>query len=176
MAQTSEQRRAKNREKVQRWRDENPERSRESRRRYVREHREEVLAKSREKYWATRDEANRGRRLRRQQPGGKTPRERLRDEIVGQLWHEQEGCCYLCNEYVPLECAVLEHDHRCCPKQNTFCRFCVRGVSHQECNKVVGHAADDPERLELIAFNLQAKLAEIDERMAGKPSQVDLGA
>jgi len=168
-----ERHREKAREKAQRWRDENPERSRESRRRYVREHREEVLEENRKRYWANREEAIRQRQLRRQRPGGKTPRERARDEIVTQLWHAQEGCCYLCNKFVALEDAVLEHDHRCCPP-GAFCQFCIRGVSHQGCNKILGHAADNPDLLELIAFNLRAKLPEMDQRMASKPSQADL--
>lgn len=160
---------------AKRWRDENLERSRESRRRYVQEHYEEVLEDQRARYWANRDQANEGRRVRRRQPGGKTPKERLRDEIIGPLWHEQEGCCYLCGGYVPLERAVLEHDHRCCPL-GAFCRFCIRGVSCQACNCAIGYVGDDPDRLEVMALNLRARLDEVTRRLAEKPEQLDLGA
>jgi hypothetical protein len=38
----------------------------------------------------------------------------------------------------------------------------------------VGHAYDDPARLELIAQNLRVKLAEMDARLASKPEQMTL--
>jgi hypothetical protein len=163
------------RDAARQWRLDNPERSRESRRQYVSTHYEEVLEDSRRRYWENQDQANEGRRKRRQRPGGKTPRERKRDEIIAILWTEQGGLCYLCEEAVTLEDAVLEHDHRCCPL-GQFCSFCIRGAAHGECNKAIGHAADDPDRLERIARNLRAKLAEVDDQLKGKPEQLSWGA
>lgn len=161
------------REAAWQWRQDNPERSRESRRRYVEDHREEVREDSKRRHAANRDELNAGRRARRLRPGGKTPKERRRDELITILWAEQGGRCYLCEELIELENAALDHDHRCCPL-GKFCRYCVRGAACQNCNKMIGHAADTPERLERAARNLRAKLAEIDERMAAKPQQFRL--
>jgi hypothetical protein len=163
------------REAARLWRAENPERSRASRRQYVEAHYEEVLDDSRRRYWDNRDQLNEERRRRRKGPGGKTPRERKRDEIIAVLWVEQGGLCYLCEEPVALEDAVLEHDHRCC-RLGRFCSFCVRGASCQSCNKAIGHVGDEPERLERIARNLRLKLAEIDDRMASKPDQLKFDA
>jgi hypothetical protein len=161
------------RDAARQWRLDDPERSRESRRRYVQAHYEEVLEDGRQRYWANPDAHNEGRRLRRLRPGGKTPKERKRDEIIAVLWVEQGGLCYLCEEAVALKDAVLEHDHRCCPL-GRFCRLCIRGASHQACNKTIAFVNDDPERLERIAGNLRAKLAEVDQRQASRPAQPGL--
>jgi len=98
----------------------------------------------------------------------------LRREIRDELWAEQGGCCYLCGDQLARkEDAHLDHDHRCCP-YHKLCRFCVRGLSCSHCNLAIGNAGDDPDRLELIARNLRIKLAEMDERLASKPQQLEL--
>lgn len=142
---------------------------RQRRRDYVAAHREEVLEASRQHHTENRSVRNEARRLRAAASGDK--RDLRKREIVARLWSEQGGLCYLCEEPVLLEDAMLEHDHRCCPL-GKFCRLCTRGASHQECNKVAGHGGDDPDRLERIARNLRVKLAEIGERLASKPEQV----
>lgn len=152
------------------WRDADPERSRQSRRDYVAKNRDIVYADARERHEANRDELNERRRQRRRKPGGKTPHERLRDDLITTLWHEQGGRCYLCDEPVDLVNATLDHDHRCCPL-GRVCRFCARGATCANCNKMIGHANDNPERLERVARNLRRKLAEIDMRLAQKPVQ-----
>jgi Recombination endonuclease VII len=147
--------------------------------------REQHNASSRRWYWANRERAAEiSRKWREENPdkvrenmrrwraaGGSPHRHRL--EATDMLWREQGGRCYLCKQEIPREDAVLEHDHRCCPRLK-FCDLCVRGVACQRCNHVVGHAGDDPDRLELIARNLRAKLAEVDERLAAKPEQLTL--
>jgi hypothetical protein len=178
-----------------------PEKRREYARRYYQANRERILeyersrrtpelrqakaASARRWYWANREQAaETSRKWREANPervrenmrswraaGGTPHRRRL--EITAELWHEQDGCCYLCELPVPLEEAHLEHDHRCCPRLK-FCARCVRGVAHERCNHVVGHAGDDPDRLELIAWNLRVKLAEVDERLAAGPEQLPL--
>jgi hypothetical protein len=90
--------------------------------------------------------------------------------MAARLWQEQDGCCYLCEESVALENAVIDHDHRCCPEK-AFCRYCIRGLAHSTCNTAIGQLGDDPDRLELVARNLRAKLAETDARLASKPEQ-----
>jgi hypothetical protein len=192
VAEDPEVRRAKNRERVRRWRAENGDLlNARQRQRYAEdpEYRARVIRESkdyyarnsgkanerkRSRYWENRDQENAGRRARRLRPGGKTPRERLRDEFIANLWLEQDGLCYLCEEAVALEDAILEHDHKCCPERY-FCRFCIRGMSCEQCNLMIGHARDDPDRLERVARNLRVKLAEMEDRLASKPRQLELG-
>jgi hypothetical protein len=144
---------------------------RQYRRDYVQAHHEEVLEAGRQYHAENRNVRNEGRRLRSAASGDK--RDLRKREVVARLWSEQGGLCYLCEEPILLDEAMLEHDHRCCPL-GKFCRLCTRGASHQECNKVAGHGGDNPDRLERIARNLRLKLAEIDERLASKPAQVQL--
>ena len=99
-----------------------------------------------------------------------------REEIIGRLWREQDGYCYLCDERVLLSEAIRDHDHRCCPKASSACGKCWRGAVHNSCNSLIGLAGDDPDRLELIARNLRRKLAEISPVIDSKPVQLTLPA
>lgn len=146
------------REYQRRRRQEQPERYREYARRYYQKNREQALARNRE--W-------------RQRTGHRNVKDRLRAQLVAELWQEQNGLCYLCDEPVGQDAAVLEHDHRCCPP-TYFCSYCIRGVSHEGCNKAIGYVRDDPDRLEVMARNLRVKLAEVDVRLASKPQQGEL--
>ena len=92
-------------------------------------------------------------------------------EAMLAMWEEQQGCCYLCGIYLVPESVVIDHDHRCCPKQ-TSCRFCRRGLACPYCNTLVGLAHDDPAVLRQIADNLEAAIARVDERLAQKPQQL----
>lgn len=68
-------------------------------------------------------------------------------------WYEkQDGLCYLCQEPLPLDHSkfVMDHDHACCPGTRS-CERCRRGLAHQACNRLLGHAGDDPEKLMRIA-------------------------
>lgn len=196
---TSEAKRAYRREWYQRNREKvlaqqrekrqaDPDRTREDARIYRERNRERINAAARARYrrdpqarramldsnraWAqANQERVRGRNLQRKLAGIKYGKDRRRDEVSAALWHEQGGCCYLCGDPVALEDAHLEHDHRCCPK-GSFCQYCIRGLSCPGCNYAVGHAYDNPDRLELIARNLRAKLAEVDQRIAAKPEQL----
>jgi Recombination endonuclease VII len=163
----------------------NIERVRERSRQHGETHREQKRVAAREWYWANREQAHVKSRawrdanpekvrenMRRWLASGGNPHRR-RIETTARLWREQDGRCYLCEKPVPLEDAVLEHDHRCCPRMK-FCAVCIRGASCPRCNHVIGHAEDDPDRLELIARNLRAKLAEVGEQIASKPAQLSL--
>jgi hypothetical protein len=123
-------------------------------------------------------EANREKireqKRQRYRDGYRDGQRRRRNEAAAKLWEEQAGQCYLCGEALEsLEAAHLDHDHRCCPS-HSFCTVCIRGLSHEGCNLAVGHAADDPDRLERIARNLRIKLTEIDDRLTEKPVQLSL--
>lgn len=135
-------------------------------------HRERVRELSRNQHTKNREKANTGRKKRYALSGD--PRDIRRREIIAGLWAEQAEMCYLCEEPLTLKDAVLEHDHRCCSQPKGYCKNCIRGASHQECNKVAGHSGDDPDRLERIARNLRVKLAEVEERLATKDEQAML--
>lgn len=146
---------------------------REYNRQYYLANREKAIARARQNY---RDNIprERARAARRKLEGYKTPKRVSRDEIKREFWCDQDGCCYLCGDSLAsLETAHLDHDHRCCPRHE-FCQHCVRGLSCPSCNHLIGNAGDDPDRLELIAQNLRAKLAEMDARLASKPEQMAL--
>jgi hypothetical protein len=87
----------------------------------------------------------------------------------------QDGCCYLCE--LPLEPARthVEHDHRCCPK-NVSCAACRRGLACNACNRLIGFADDDPDRLIRIAENLRKAQATVTERLRMKPVQEQMFA
>lgn len=52
--------------------------------------------------------------------------------------------------------AQADHDHRCPvhPRKGSS-EYCRRGFAHPVCNTIAGLAGDDPERLRLIAANLE---------------------
>ena len=90
------------------------------------------------------------------------------------MWVEQDGYCYLCDRpLVPGRDTVIDHDHSCCPAQRS-CEVCRRGLAHRECNFLVGHADDDPERLEIIAYNLAFAVDATRARIAAKPEQLTM--
>jgi hypothetical protein len=136
--------------------------NREKLKAYARENRLKNLDRERERY-----------RIRRL--NGYKPRQQLIcDQFKDEFWSKQDGYCYLCGDpLLSKESAHLDHDHRCCPP-HYFCNFCVRGLSCMACNHLIGNAGDDPDRLEVIARNLRAKLVETNERLAAKPTQATL--
>lgn len=147
-----------------------PEKAREYQRRYNRENAERLRQAARDKYWANPEE----RRASARNYYYDVKRKR-RDQVLSELWLAQGGRCYLCEQPFPLADMVLEHDHRCCQSGRfQFCSFCVRGAACARCNKSIGQALDDPDRLELMARNLRAKIAEVTERLAAKPAQASL--
>lgn len=106
----------------------------------------------------------------------------LLPEEWAALWVAQDGRCYLCGEEMDAgqqlgsgnATVVVDHDHRCCPR-NKSCTRCRRGLAHAKCNCAIGYADDDPDVLETIARNLRVKLAEMEDRLASKPQQLELG-
>lgn len=65
---------------------------------------------------------------------GLTPEDRERmEEAQGFL-------CALCRQVFPVH---LDHDHSCCPGQET-CGKCVRGLLCNRCNTLVGYYEHDP--------------------------------
>lgn len=162
------------RETMRRLREADPERDREYQRRRRLENPELYRGYSRRGYERNKDRVLERNRNWRKATKYRNAKDRRRAEIVARLWQEQDGRCYLCEDPVELDAAILEHDHRCCPPMY-FCQYCIRGVSHPGCNSVIGHGRDDPDLLEVIARNLRVKLTEMDVRLASKPEQAELG-
>lgn len=164
------------REYSRQYSQENPDRVRETKRRWNRANPQP--ARDRAKRWREenperyRENQNRTKRKMRTR-GYREPAIHERDRVIAAYWHSQGKCCYLCEEPLLLEEAILEHDHRCCPNAK-WCSYCVRGAAHPNCNAAIGLAGDDPDRLEALARNLRTKLAEIDDRLAAKPQQFTL--
>ena len=91
------------------------------------------------------------------------------------MWDAQQGRCYLCGRDMDPDDAHVEHWHGCAahgPKKS--CRHCRRGLAHQNCNLVVGWAADDPSLLRVIADNLERANADIAARQAVMPQHIPL--
>jgi hypothetical protein len=201
----SEEDRAKKREYARRYREANKERIRESARRHYEANKERIKERQRLAYQANPEpykererrryqaspekvreqhrrsyQANRDRwaeTLRQKRLNGqKAAAQVRRDAIVAELWHAQGERCYLCEEPLALEVAVLEHDHRCCPKLS-YCPYCIRGAACTQCNTAIGLLHENPEMLERVARNLRVKLAEMTVRVAAKPAQgtLDIG-
>lgn len=56
----------------------------------------------------------------------------------------RQSTCAICDG--PGE--VVDHDHACCPSNNSSCGRCVRGFLCRKCNVGLGMFLDDPEKLE----------------------------
>ena len=84
------------------------------------------------------------------------------------LWEAQADKCYLCGDELMRGVARamhIDHDHTCCPLGKT-CEKRRRGLACKDCNRLIGIAQDDPDRLERIAVNLRVAEAAVAERLA----------
>lgn len=152
-----------------------PERDRDRNREYLRRYRADPV---------NRDKMNaRKREWRRRRAPEKTPASRaweyhrMQPEDKAAMWQAQGGKCYLCGGDLSLEKAVIDHDHRCCPRrrnQSFSCPDCRRGLACNPCNLIVGHADDDPDRLRRIADALAAANLSVMQRLAARPPPVTL--
>lgn len=75
---------------------------------------------------------------------------RTRAKHYGLTWDEgfklfSRQHCDACGDL--LRQGTIDHDHSCCPGEGS-CGKCVRGVLCGSCNKMLGYARDDPERLQ----------------------------
>lgn len=86
------------------------------------------------------------------------------------LWDAQEGQCYLCGNALPAGKAHIDHDHSCCGPDRS-CRACRRGLSCEQCNRAIGLADDDPDRLRRMADALERAKREVVERIAARATE-----
>lgn len=67
----------------------------------------------------------------------------------------QGGKCAICQRATGASKALaVDHDHACCPGP-TSCGKCGRGLLCSVCNKMLGHARDEPEFFRRAADYLQ---------------------
>lgn len=81
--------------------------------------------------------------------GGMTPEDYLRIEA------EQNGACKICNKDNNGKRLMVDHDHNCCPGQNT-CGKCTRGLLCKNCNWGLGNAQDSIEILQKMINYLKS--------------------
>jgi hypothetical protein len=92
------------------------------------------------------------------------------EEARAAMWAAQDGKCYLCGEEMTVKNVRIDHDHGCCPA-NQSCRHCRRGMAHHRCNIMIGMADDDPARLRSMADALEAAQMAFAQR---KPARASL--
>jgi len=68
----------------------------------------------------------------------------------------QGGVCAICGSDDPGAANwCVDHDHACCPTKGRCCGKCVRGLLCDMCNRTLGTAKDDPDRLRKAAAYLE---------------------
>src|ERR1700733_5494192 len=100
----------------------------------------------------------------------------MRPEQWWQMWNDQNGLCYLCDE--PMDSSRprsvhVDHDQAHCPEHRS-CAICRRGLAHSACNRIIGQAKDDPNWLRSLADSLEAANATVAARMAVMSVQEEL--
>lgn len=68
------------------------------------------------------------------------------------LWSQQMGLCAVCGKPMlpkgkELTSVVVDHDRNCC-SGNKSCGKCVRGLIHNQCNRILGMARDNEDLLQ----------------------------
>jgi hypothetical protein len=170
---TSDEKRARKAESSRRWRARNPEKAKEVNLRYRRANREKLAAAA---YAWRQSNPGKTKEAARRWREANVHRHAMSRAEWFQILAQQDGLCYLCNKPLNLDSpreVHVDHDHRCCQSAGS-CRYCRRGLACRACNGIIGFASDDPATLRLIADNLEAAIAHVSHRLAGKPDQAAL--
>lgn len=127
---------------------------------------ERRLQDGRNWYWRNRDEAlaedreSRKRRkaddpdaYRAQMRRTRLARFKLSPEQFAMMVSIQGGACAVCGEKA--DQLVIDHDHGCCDRDGS-CGKCVRALLCGSCNRTIGHAREDPERLRAAARYIES--------------------
>lgn len=95
-------------------------------------------------------------------------------EQWGELLVAQGGCCYLCTEPLDVDSRTgvhVDHDHACCRGKRS-CGTCIRGLACQKCNQGIGQFGDNPDRMRLVADNLEMANGAIRAKSSRPPRAV----
>lgn len=71
------------------------------------------------------------------------------------LYDAQDGRCFLGDHPVGFEETYVEHDHAHLTCNGKGCPDCVRGLACGTCNSGIGMFKDDPDRMRIVADNLE---------------------
>lgn len=138
----------------------------EYQRQYRLKNRDAINERKRKRYQANPDKEITASRQVRHGPGSELD--------IAEMWSRQGGCCYLCGDsLIAGRDTHVDHDHVCCPRHRS-CRLCRRGLACSACNRILGLAADDPDRLRRIADNFEPALIAARARITRKPVQDQL--
>ena len=92
---------------------------------------------------------------------------RIRPEERLAMIAAQGGLCCYCGEELDMtdrRRTVIDHDHTHCGPKHT-CEICRRGIACSACNKIIGLAGEDWDRLERIAASGRELAAEARQRI-----------
>jgi len=174
MAQTPEERRAYQREYQRTWRERNPEKVKQIRRKSLELNGDKIREQRQAWRDQNRDKIREQERVRRALDPGRNQHGRWIKEDRAAMWKAQDGKCYLCGEPMDNPRYIrIDHDHSCCAP-NTSCRTCRRGLVHHRCNILIGYANDDPALLRRIADALETAQMAFTRRSASAGEQLAL--
>jgi hypothetical protein len=172
----------RNREYQRQWREENRERKRAYQREYNERNRERIRDVARQAY---------ARDLEKKRSYGRdywaklSPEERWAKGLKQRhgmypaqyhaMYQGQGGKCYLCLLPLPEDPSkvAIDHDHGHCGR-NRSCVICRRGLACMHCNTAIGMLGDSPERLRIVADNLERAQAMTRALIASAPQQDQL--
>lgn len=75
----------------------------------------------------------------------------LTAEQYAAMLDEQGGACAACRAPAGDKPLHVDHDHACCPSAGKSCGKCVRALLCGPCNKALGFALEDAQRLRALA-------------------------
>ena len=177
MTWTAERQREYQREYQKAWRAANPEKVREIQRNHWERNRDRINAVKRARRVLNGDREREKDRAQRAKDPGRNQHGRWIKQDRAAMWAAQDGKCYLCGEPMDPDRVRIDHDHECCPP-NQSCRICRRGLVHHRCNIAIGMADDDPRRLRRMADALETAQVTFAKRKSAAPEQLvlsDLG-
>jgi hypothetical protein len=82
------------------------------------------------------------------------------------LFHRQGERCFLCYDNLEFNTSYVDHDYSHKDCHGSGCPQCVRGLAHPECHTAISMLDDIPDRIRLVADNLEQAIKETRARWA----------